>query len=298
MHRKLFHNIYEVDVAYPELKNTFASYVILGDRIVIIDPGPVNFHENLVNALESIGVSQRDHIYIALTHIHPDHYGAASKLVKEFCNAKILAHPRSIKHLMNVDYLWDSAKKVLGAIANIFGKPDPITEDRIIELRDSMLIEISDNSLMRVIFTPGHATHHVSYFLENERIMFLGDSGGLYINDSLAPTTPFPFNYDKAIRSIMKMLGFQPEYVAYTHFGMHNDATKKLLEYMGQLYLWFNICKQNCTDSKEFLKEILRVDHETNEFLNKNKDNPVLSGAVMHSIYGFIKYLEYIQEKT
>jgi len=297
--RKIREEIYEIDVGYPELSNTFASYVVIGDNVLIIDPGPTNFHENLVRALDDIGVSRNSLVYIALTHVHPDHYGAASKLVKIYPNSIILAHPRGTKHLVNVDYLWESARKVLGEIAGIFGKPDPIPEEKISKLRDNNAIELSEEINVVPIFTPGHATHHVSYFLERDRIMFLGDSGGLFVEGFLAPTTPFPFNYDKAMRSIIRMLSFDPKYVAYTHFGLHDNATKNLLEYMGQLYLWFSTVSaisNNALDPDTVLREIIKSDPETREFMEKVRENPVLSGAVMHSIHGFIKYIEYIKQ--
>ncbi len=301
MFRKVFDNVYEVDVGYPELRNTFASYVLLGENVLIIDPGPINFHKNLINDLESMGVSRSDKIYVALTHIHPDHYGAASKLVEFYPDSLVLVHPRGARHLVNVDYLWDSAKMVLGEIASIFGKPEPIPRDKIVELHDNYEINVSENNSVRALFTPGHATHHVSYFLESDKVVFLGDAGGLYVGDSLAPTTPFPFNFNKAIDSIMRILSLEPYYVAYTHFGMHGDAIKRLLEYVGQLYIWFKISQQkdpNSIKPDELLEEILQFDYETRAFMEKNKNNPVLSGAVHHSIYGFIKYIEYIREKT
>lgn len=300
MHKKIKKNIYEIDVGYPELSNTFASYIIVGDDVLIIDPGPINFYENLIRTLDEIGVSRKDRIYIALTHIHPDHYGAASKLVKIYPNSIILVHPRGVKHLINIDYLWESARNILRDIAEIFGKPDPIPREKLMKLHDNYIIELSDSITVKSIFTPGHATHHVSYFFERNKIMFLGDSGGLFIEGFLAPTTPFPFNYNKAISSIIKMLNFNPEYVAYTHFGIRNNATKSLLEYMGQLYLWFNIISttnDNSLETDAILGKIIEIDPETREFMKKVRQNPVLSSAVMHSVYGFIKYIDkYIRQ--
>lgn len=290
----IYKNIFLVDVGHPELPQTFGCYIIVGDRIMIIDPGPTKFFNSLLSAFDELGLNKGDVAYIALTHIHPDHYGAASKLVNHFPNAKILVHPKGKPHIVNPQKLWDSAVEVLGEVVNYIGKPDPMDENRIREVKDYEIISLSDDICVLALFTPGHASHHISYFTDWGNIMFAGDSAGLCMDGYLAPTTPQPFELEAALESIHKMLLLRPDHIAYIHFGMYGNGFRKLIEYYGQLNLWKNMITKLYKEGRrgeELLDMLLRVDHNAREFLDKIKENPFLSDGVHRSLHGFLSYL-------
>ncbi len=50
------------------------SYVIIGNEgRVLVDPGPANAHDNLVESLKSVGLRPSELDAVILTHIHLDH---------------------------------------------------------------------------------------------------------------------------------------------------------------------------------------------------------------------------------
>jgi len=288
---KIADKIYHIDVGTPELPSTFSSYLLVGSDIMIIDPGAARFYNNILSALKSLNLSYDDVKYIALTHIHLDHAGAAGYLLDYLPNASVLVHPVGKQHLMDPRRLWDATKNTLGDIANYLGEPKPISENRIITLKDYEIIELGKDLCVLSLFTPGHAKHHVSYFTDETDILFAGDSVGLFMNGFSAPTTPPPFRLNYALESLRKILQIHPKFIGYFHFGPGDNAIKEIMSYYGQLNLWYDILKQNIriqdSDTK-ILDSILKFDHLARGFMESVKENWFLKDAVFRSLKGFL----------
>jgi glyoxylase-like metal-dependent hydrolase (beta-lactamase superfamily II) len=74
----------------------------------------------------------------------------------------------------------------------------------------------------RVEYTPGHASHHVSYFHEPSGYAFVGDMGGARIPPhafTVAPTPPPDVDIAAWERSSETIRAWQPAALALTHFG-------------------------------------------------------------------------------
>ncbi|MGH9118290.1 MAG: MBL fold metallo-hydrolase [Acidimicrobiales bacterium] len=115
------------------------TYVVGIDEAVVIDPGPVDDDH-----LEAILGCGGDRIrWIVLTHTHSDHAPGAVPL-KERTGAEVLA----------------------------FDARDGVEVDATMGDRD--VIEATEFRL-RAIHTPGHTSNHLSFYLEEERMLFSGD---------------------------------------------------------------------------------------------------------------------------
>jgi len=75
-----------------------------------------------------------------------------------------------------------------------FGLLDPISLRRVRGVSDDEEIALGNGLTLRVIWTPGHASHHISYFLEDSGTLFTGDAVGVrYLPfPILIPTSPPP----------------------------------------------------------------------------------------------------------
>jgi glyoxylase-like metal-dependent hydrolase (beta-lactamase superfamily II) len=84
---------------------------------------------------------------------------------------------------------------------------------------------------MRVAYTPGHASHHVSYLHEESGTAFVGDVAGARIPgvDLVVPPTPPPdIDIETWEDSIATVEAWQPEHLALTHFGAIEDPLPHL----------------------------------------------------------------------
>jgi glyoxylase-like metal-dependent hydrolase (beta-lactamase superfamily II) len=120
------------------------TYLVGIDEVAVIDPGPDDAGH--IDAI--IGASMRERVrWVLLTHTHPDHAPGTKRLVKE-TGAEVLAFTKK-------------------------PKDGDVVPDRVIG--DGATIEGTEFGL-DVLHTPGHAPDHLCFFLEEERVLFTGDT--------------------------------------------------------------------------------------------------------------------------
>lgn len=121
------------------------TYLVGIDEVAVIDPGPdLKGHVDAI-----VGASMRERVrWVLLTHTHPDHSPATARLVKE-TGAEVLAF---------------GTKR---------DKDSDIVPDRMIGEGDT--IEGTEFGL-EVLHAPGHAPNHLCFLLEEERVLFTGDT--------------------------------------------------------------------------------------------------------------------------
>lgn len=247
----------------------FSTYFLDFDKKVLIEPCVVNGASIVLDFLSKHGVSKLD--YIAVTHVHIDHGGSAATIAKK-TNAKILVHPKGFKHVANPEKLWVASKAVLGELAEIYGKPESIEEDKIIAIEDGQIFDLGEDELI-AIHAPGHAPHMVAYLLKRRKILFPSDAVGMIYKGHVFPLTPPPFDFEKALETLEKFEKLDVEIVALTHFGV---TTKQSIgEAKKRLKLWFEVAKE--AKSIEDLDSKLREVDEAVAALEK--------GSQFHSFY-------------
>jgi len=292
-------HIHLIDLEPAGVEDLIASYVLKGNRVGIIESGPSSTVQNLLSGLEELNVKPEDVAYVAVSHIHLDHGGGAGILLKHLPRAKLIVHPRGAPHMVNPEKLWNQATQVLGErITRIYGRPEPVPQERIITAADGMVIDLGDDVKLKVVETLGHASHHLSYYDKLSDGIFTGDSAGIYVDkaDVVVPTSPPPFRLDIALASIDKMMRLKPKSLYYTHFGKGTDAVERLRTYKEQLKLWARIAKEGI-ERGEDLKMISRRIFENDKAVQKAadfiKDNPVLSVTVLNeSVEGVMRFVE------
>jgi glyoxylase-like metal-dependent hydrolase (beta-lactamase superfamily II) len=79
----------------------------------------------------------------------------------------------------------------------------------------------------RVAYTPGHASHHVSFLHEPSNVAFVGDVAGVRVPPSdyvIAPTPPPDIDIEAWEASIDTVAAWAPDALALTHFGRVDDV--------------------------------------------------------------------------
>ncbi|MBK5232707.1 MAG: MBL fold metallo-hydrolase [Thermoleophilia bacterium] len=198
-----------------------AAHLLPGARPAIVDPGPANTAENVIDALGDLGIDQLDSII--LTHIHFDHAGAAARLAREYPGATVYIHSRVTRHLADPSQLTESVKSVWGdQTESLFGFPESIDPDRIQSLEDGDTIDLGDR-LLEAIATPGHTRAHMSFYDQKTTAILCGDALGLRLPGSpiIRPASP-PADYsrEEAIASIERIRAKKPSSLHLAHFGL------------------------------------------------------------------------------
>jgi len=238
-------NLYDIhlNIEGTNFTSTLSSWVYKDNNLCfLVDTGPTSVIDSLKKALDNLGINKMDLDYILLTHIHMDHAGGVGELVKSFPNAKVICHPKGIKHMINPEKLWEGSLNLLGDMARLYGKITPIPEDRI-RHKDSVA-----NGKIEVIETLGHAPHHQSYHFE--RYLFAGEVAGVNVPLSegvfTRPATPPVFNYEISMASIQKLLvrNLSDHMICYGHIGIRENAELCLTIAKEQLSIWIQVIEE------------------------------------------------------
>jgi glyoxylase-like metal-dependent hydrolase (beta-lactamase superfamily II) len=126
------------------------TYLVGIDEVAVIDPGP----DDAGHIEAIVGASMRERIrWILVTHHHVDHSAGVNRLKRE-TGAEVVAFgpPKS---------------------AATSGEGAGWAPDR--KAQDGEVIEGTEWGL-EVLHTPGHASDHLCFFLEEERVLFTGDT--------------------------------------------------------------------------------------------------------------------------
>ena len=195
---------------------------------VIIDPGPSSCLGALLSVLE-----QHPPRVLALTHIHLDHAGATGSLLQRFPDAEVWVHERGAPHLLDPTKLVKSATRLYGEdMGRLWGEVLPVPAERL-----RVLVGGEALGPFHVAYTPGHASHHVSYLHEPTGRAFTGDVTGVRIDDGcvLAPTPPPDVDL-RAWRASLELIeAWRPHSLALTHFGSYGDVESHLAALRQQL---------------------------------------------------------------
>lgn len=291
-------HIHLIDLEPVGIKDFIASYVLKGKQVAIVETGPVSTVQNLLSGLKELNVKPEDVTYIAVSHIHLDHGGGAGKLFKFLPKAKLIVHQRGAPHIANPEKLWTQSQEALGNMAEIYGKPEPVPKERIVATREGMSFDIGNGVTLKVVETPGHASHHLSYYEKSSKGIFTGDAAGIYLNklDVIVPTIPPPYRLDIALASLEKLDNLKPEVLYYSHFGKASNAVEKLQAYAEQLKLWAKIAEHGIEkgeNPKAVSKRILESDSALQKAAEYIRKHPVLSRTVFNqSVEGIMQFVE------
>ena len=199
--------------------------------VALVDPGPSTCLDTLRADLLTHGITLADVRTVLLTHIHLDHAGVAGTLVRENPEIQVYVHERGAPHMADPEKLLTSATRLYGAdMDRLWGEFLAVPESNLHPLGGGETIAVADRQL-EVAYTPGHASHHLSFFDRAARVAFVGDTAGVRIGPDvfvLPPTPPPDIDLDLWTASIQLIEGWQAETLFLTHFGSYNDPAGHL----------------------------------------------------------------------
>jgi glyoxylase-like metal-dependent hydrolase (beta-lactamase superfamily II) len=103
--------------------------------------------------------------------------------------------------------------------------------DRVRAVQDGETIALGERELT-VIYTPGHAPHHICLYEGNKRWLFAGEALGVYFPESgvVMPSVVFPnFDLELTLKDIEELRKLSTEVIFYSHSGVR-QATATLFQ--------------------------------------------------------------------
>jgi glyoxylase-like metal-dependent hydrolase (beta-lactamase superfamily II) len=234
----------------PELIATGILHGAAG--VALIDPGPSTTLSHLETGLARKGIQFGDIRSLLLTHIHLDHAGAAGPIADRHPHIDVYVHARGAPHMIDPSKLLSSAGRLYGQdMDRLWGAVLPVPGHRIRPLDGGETLHVAGREL-RVEYTPGHASHHVSYFDTSSRVAFVGDTAGIRRGSGkfVLPATPPPdVDLDVWRASERRILAWDPDTLFLTHFGPWQGARQHFQAMFENLGEWNRIARRLIGDA-------------------------------------------------
>jgi len=260
-----------VDLQFLGKPEIIATAILHGPGgVALIDPGPSTTIETLRAALKRKGIAIADVRQLLLTHIHLDHAGASGSLVRENPSIEVLVHEVGAPHMADPAKLLASATRLYGEadMARLWGEFSAVPASNLRVLKGGERVAAGGREL-DVAYTPGHASHHVSYFDRASRIAFVGDTAGIRRGEGtyvMPPTPPPDIDLEAWRESEARILAWDPDALFLTHFGPFRGARLQFQQLWDNIEVWNHIVRRLIADGSlseeqrqsEFVAEALR----------------------------------------
>ncbi len=198
------------------------AYYLAGDVPVLIEPGSTTTSSKLLEMSRGTGLDLHHVAYIIPTHIHVDHGGGAGYLAQTPSQCQSRSSPRGAKNMVDPARLVSATKTVFGDdFEQRFGPILPIPEQQMHVAADGEVIHLGKRDLT-ILFTPGHASHHISILDSLTQGIFPGEALGYIaagMPDFPLPAAVPPFDLQLYIKSIDRLASLEPPILFYSHCG-------------------------------------------------------------------------------
>ncbi|GGM57657.1 glyoxylase-like metal-dependent hydrolase (beta-lactamase superfamily II) [Halarchaeum rubridurum] len=234
-------DVHYVDTGMYDTPGYGAVYVLDGERPAVLDTGIGTHHDRVLDALDAVGIAREDLAAIVVSHVHLDHAGGAGFLAAACPNADVYVHEVGAPHLVDPADLVAGTKRAVGDQWRYYVEPEPVPEDRVVELVDGDAIDLGDRTLT-AHHAPGHAPHQV--VLEDDRDGFVhtADAAGIWVPalGEVHETSPPPnFDLETCLDDVETIRGCDPDVLLYPHFGpVAEDVDGVLDDYADTLTEW------------------------------------------------------------
>jgi glyoxylase-like metal-dependent hydrolase (beta-lactamase superfamily II) len=256
-----------VDLNFLGAPGIIATGLLQGrDGVALVDPGPSTTLGSLTAALQSKGIALSDVRAVLITHIHLDHAGATGTLLESCPAATVYVHEVGAPHMADPSKLLASASRLYGAdMDRLWGEVRPVPADRLRVVADERLTVVGHP--VEVARTPGHATHHVSFFLPDNGIAFVGDTAGICRQTGrvVLPATPPPdIDLDAWRVSTSRILAWNPDVLFLTHFGPQrsprghfNDMWTRMDDWSRRVQAYLAMPGTDADRASRFMDEVM-----------------------------------------
>ena len=289
-----------LDLNFLGRSGIIATAVLQSSRgVALVDPGPTTTLEGLTTQLIAMGISLTDIRHVLLTHIHLDHAGCTGGLMEQCPEAVLLVHERGAPHMIDPSRLMASAARLYGHdMERLWGEMKPVPASRVQVLNGGEHVAVAGRTL-EVAYTPGHASHHVSYFDRSSSIAFVGDTAGIRRgqgNYILPPTPPPDIDLDAWRHSADLILTWDPDTLFLTHFGPFQGARPHFQQLFARIQQWSEVArtllkKPELTDDERQERFVAEAVQDLRSSVGEiEAERYTRAGAIEYSWQGLARY--------
>jgi glyoxylase-like metal-dependent hydrolase (beta-lactamase superfamily II) len=272
-------DLIEIDTMTGGMSGVTAGYLVPAPRPVLLECGPARSIEHTIAGLRAIGLDPDDLAYLVVSHVHLDHAGGAGDLARAFPNATVVVSELGARHLVDPTRLNDSAQRVYGEFYDrVYGPSSPIAEDRVLGVADGHRLDLGGGRSLELLWTPGHAKHHLGVLDHDSGALFTGDSVGVKLAGMrvIRPATPpADFQFETSLATLARYRTLDPTRLYLAHYGPVDPPHDALAEAEDRLRAWM-------ATAEEAYREAPEVDHIADLLTHRFRDElePVVGDAV------------------
>lgn len=222
--------LYYLDSRRVDSHNVSGVYLLAADGITLIETATSLIAPHIVAAAAELGFREQEIRRAIVTHVHLDHAGGAGWLVRRLPQLQVYVHERGLKHLHDPARLIESARAVYGGsdrVTEIHGETLPVPRENLVPVGDAEL-DVGGAVPLRILATPGHASHHLCVFEPDSGCLFSGEALGHNHPESgvLQPAVAPPgFDFEASRATIRKLRQLRPRIICFSQFGQREDAS-------------------------------------------------------------------------
>ena len=288
-----------VDPLYRGEQHLIAPGVLeSSDGYILIDPGPHRSIHGLEENLKAAGIYLFEIRHILVTHIHLDHAGGVGHLVAGREDIQVHVHEIGAPHLIDPSRLLSSARRIYGDELDAkWGSMRAVPKEQVYALSSGDVLDFG-NRTIEVLYTPGHAKHHVSFVDDYSGYAFVGDVAGQKTTgvSYILPVTPPPdVDLEAWFESLQKIERTGVDGLFLTHFGPSEEPKDHLQTIKEKLDTWGEEVRRTLRDDRpdaSRAEEFLRAKHaEMDALLDEPDRRPYeLFGHPEGSWHGLARY--------
>lgn len=276
--------------------------IIESGKGALVDTGTTKTVPQILSCLTAKQIKPQDIEYLFVTHVHLDHAGGAGQLMKLFPNAKLVAHPRGARHLIDPTKLVSGTKAVFGeqVMQEHYGPVIPVPAERVLEVADGQNIDFHGRPL-QFLHTEGHAKHHYCIWDAKSQGLFTGDTFGVSYREFdsdqgsviFPATTPTQFDPEALHASIDRLVALKPKTIYLTHFGQIQYTERLSDELHVLIDEYVTLAKQFKGNHQSMYQAMMDLLLQKNTTLSKEKAVALLHYDVEINVQGLEYWLDH-----
>lgn len=278
-------DIYLLQEKVPGPAATFAVYFIRDGAI--IEPGPAVLVPEIQEAVAGLGMSNLT--YIIPTHIHLDHAGGVGRLAELFPKTKIVVNKQGVRHLIEPSRLIEGTRMAFGNnFESVYGPILPVPESRLKVVEDGERLVVGSRELV-IIYTPGHAPHHMSIFDTKTKGLFCGEALGLIYGPGYPPlpaVAPPSFDMEVYLSDMERLRVLKPRLLFYSHGSVAREPQKLISAAMENTRLVGDFILK---DLRKGERDEVVMSH-VNDYLRDRFGAPLDEYELLSNVSGYIHY--------